>query len=74
VLGESLWKNIQLGWETFSSHTRRMLGDGSWIWLWHDRWCGDMKLKEDFPVLYSIAREKDASVVANVKFLGEAPQ
>jgi hypothetical protein len=74
VSGASLWKNIRLGWETFSSHTRLVLGDGSWIWLWHDRWCGDMKLKEDFPMLYSIAREKDASMAANVKFLGEAPQ
>jgi hypothetical protein len=25
----SLWKNIQIGWETFSSHTRLVLGDGS---------------------------------------------
>jgi hypothetical protein len=33
-----------------------------------------MKLKEDFPVLYSIAREKDASVAANVDFLGGTPQ
>jgi hypothetical protein len=33
-----------------------------------------MTLKEGFPVLYSIAREKDASVAANVEFLGGAPQ
>ena len=33
-----------------------------------------MKHKEEFPVLYNIALEKDASVAANVKFLGEAPQ
>ena len=51
-----------------------MLGDGSWIRFWHDRWCGDTKLKEEFSVLYSIAREKDASVAANVEFLGGAPQ
>ena len=70
----SLWKNIRIGWETFSSHTRLVLGDGSWIWFWHDRWCGDMTLKEEFPVLYSIAHEKDASVAANVDFLGGAPQ
>jgi hypothetical protein len=50
-----------------------VLGDGSWIRFWHDRWWGDIKLKEDFPVLYNIACEKDASVVANVEFLGEAP-
>jgi hypothetical protein len=33
-----------------------------------------MKLKENFPVLYSITREKDASVAANVEFLGGVPQ
>jgi hypothetical protein len=33
-----------------------------------------MMLKEEFPVLYSIALEKDASVAANVDFLGGAPQ
>jgi hypothetical protein len=33
-----------------------------------------MTLKEEFPILYSIAREKDASVAANVDFLGGAPQ
>ena len=58
VSGASLWKNIQLGWESFSSHTRLVLGDGSWIQFWYNQWCGDTKLKEDFPVLYSIAREK----------------
>jgi hypothetical protein len=33
-----------------------------------------MTLKEEFPVLYSIAREKDASVATNVDFLSGAPQ
>jgi hypothetical protein len=33
-----------------------------------------MNLKEEFPVLYSIVREKDASVAANVEFLGGVPQ
>jgi hypothetical protein len=70
----SLWKNIWLGWESFSSHSRLVLRDGSRIRFWHDWWCGDTKLKEDFPVLYSIAREKDALVAANVDFLGGTPQ
>ena len=73
-MGASLWKNIWLGWEIFSCHTRLVLGDGSWSRFWHDQWCGDTKLKDDFPVLYSIAREKDASVAASVEFLGGAPQ
>jgi hypothetical protein len=51
-----------------------VLGDGSWIRFWHDQWCGDTKLKEDFPMLYSIAREKDASKAASVEFIGEAFQ
>jgi hypothetical protein len=33
-----------------------------------------MNLKEEFLVLYSIASEKDASVAANVEFLGGVPQ
>jgi hypothetical protein len=70
----SLWKNIQLGWEIFFSHTRLVLGDGSWIRFWYDRWCGDTKLKEDFPVFYSIACEKDAAVAASVEFSGGASQ
>jgi hypothetical protein len=32
----SLWKNIRIGWETFSSHSRLVLGDGSWIRFWYD--------------------------------------
>jgi hypothetical protein len=74
ALGVSLWKNIRLGWEIFSSHSRLVVGEGNWVRFWHDWWCEETKLKEDFPMLYSIAREKDASVAANVEFLGGAFQ
>jgi hypothetical protein len=74
AMGVSLWKNIRSGWEIFSSHSRLVVGEGNWVQFWHDRWCGETKLKEDFPVLYSIARDKDASVAANVEFLGGAFQ
>jgi hypothetical protein len=74
ALRVSLWKNIRSGWEIFSSHSRLVVGEGNWVLFWHDRWCRDTKLKEDFPVLYSIAREKDTSVAANVEFLGRAFQ
>uniref|UniRef100_A0A2N9HW63 Reverse transcriptase zinc-binding domain-containing protein n=1 Tax=Fagus sylvatica TaxID=28930 RepID=A0A2N9HW63_FAGSY len=33
---------------------------GDRVRLWHDRWCGDMVLKEVFPTLFSCATHKDA--------------
>jgi hypothetical protein len=60
--GVGLWKNIRKGWSLFRSHTRLILGNGSRIRFWDDVWCGEMPLKEAFPVLYDIARDKDANV------------
>jgi hypothetical protein len=37
-------------------------------------WCGDTVLKEAFPVLFEIARVKDASVVDNLELLGGSNQ
>jgi hypothetical protein len=74
VPGVSLLKNFCLGWEIFSRHTRLVIGDGTRVRFWHDRWCGDTYLKDDFPVLFSITHEKDASVVANVGLLGGSHQ
>jgi hypothetical protein len=36
----------------------------------HDLWCGNMVLKKSFPVLFGIARVKDASVADNMELLG----
>uniref|UniRef100_A0A2N9FT22 Reverse transcriptase domain-containing protein n=1 Tax=Fagus sylvatica TaxID=28930 RepID=A0A2N9FT22_FAGSY len=36
------------------------VGMGDRVHLWHDRWCGDMVLKEVFPTLFSCAIHKDA--------------
>jgi hypothetical protein len=63
-----LWKNIKKGWRMFSSHTRFKLGDGSNIRFYHDVWCGEKALKEDFPDLYSIVCVKDASVAVHMDF------
>jgi hypothetical protein len=36
------------------------------ILVWHDWWCGDRSLKQCFPVLFSIVRNKHAMVVDNL--------
>jgi hypothetical protein len=48
--------------------------DCSKIRFWYDLWCGDLAIKEAFPVLFGIACTKDASVLAHVEFLGGAIQ
>lgn len=35
-----------------------MVGDRSRVRFWKDKWCGSYCLKEDFPRLYSLSREK----------------
>ena len=43
-----------------------MVGDGTWLKFWHDRWCGDMPLKEVYPEFFSIALDRNVSVVADL--------
>jgi hypothetical protein len=50
------------------------VGDGTRIRFWHDLWYGDTVLKVAFPVLFGIARSKNASVAANVELLGGSIQ
>jgi hypothetical protein len=50
------------------------VGDGVRTKFWHDLWCGDMVLKKTFPVLFGIARVKDASVADNMEILGRSIQ
>ena len=45
-----------MGWDGFS--TSLLI----WVRNWHDVWCGDRPLKDEFLEFYLIAAEKDASV------------
>jgi hypothetical protein len=63
--GVGLWKFICKGWQTFRSHFRFDLGEGSKICFWDDVWCGDRALKEAFLGLFIIASFKEASVADN---------
>ena len=48
------------------------MGDGSSVRFWHDLWCGELPLKEISPELYAISRNRDASVIELLSFLGDS--
>jgi hypothetical protein len=56
----------------FCSHTRFEVGDGFNIRFWHELWCGDIVLKEAFPILFGIVAIKDAFVATLVEVFGGA--
>ena len=39
-----------------------MVGDGSHILFWHDRWIGDISLKMLYPQLYACSNNNEASI------------
>ena len=41
-----LWRSIGEGWESFAKHLSFVVGDGSRILFWHDKWTGDVPLKK----------------------------
>ena len=47
--GCGLWQSISEGWETFTKHFSFVVGDGSRILFWHDKWIGDVPLKILYP-------------------------
>ncbi len=60
--GCGLWKGIMQGWERFNAHLRYKVGIGDRVRLWHDQWCGDVTLKEAYPVLYECASNQAATI------------
>jgi hypothetical protein len=66
--GVGLWKNIRKGWSSFVSFTRFKLGNGSKIRFWDDVWCGELALKEAFPILYGLSGDRDACVADHMDF------
>ena len=66
--GVSLWKNIRKEWATFSCSLSYEIGDGSTVGFWTDRWCGSCSLKEAYPELFRITRNKEALVREHLQY------
>ena len=47
AVGCGLWRSISEGWETFVKHFYVVVGVGSRILLWHDKWTRDVPLIRD---------------------------
>jgi len=60
--GYSLRRFISKGWGKFFPHCSFEVGDGSSIFFWHDRWCGEVPFKDLFPRLYVLVVDKNAPV------------
>ncbi|CAL5393987.1 unnamed protein product [Camellia sinensis] len=46
-------------YQFFVSKSKIVVGDGCRIQFWHDRWCMNLKLKEEFPRLFRLSMEKE---------------
>jgi hypothetical protein len=69
-----LLKFISKDWHRFSSHIRLIPGYGSKISFWGKVWCGSLPLLEVFPGLYSLASNKEASIVDDFDSLSRSRQ
>uniref|UniRef100_A0A2N9JAL9 Reverse transcriptase domain-containing protein n=1 Tax=Fagus sylvatica TaxID=28930 RepID=A0A2N9JAL9_FAGSY len=69
--GVSLWKNIRKNWTTFSHFLNFEIGDGATVRFWTDRWCGTTSLKEAYPDLFRITRNKEAWVKEHLQYHNE---
>ena len=61
--GCGLWRSISEGWETFAKHFSFVVGDGSRILFWHDKWIGDVPLKILYPQLFLCSANKEACIL-----------
>lgn len=48
--------------EFYLSNLQLLVGNGGRIHFWEDKWFNNVCLKEEFPRLYSLSKEKDSTV------------
>ena len=60
--GCGLLQSISEGWESFSRHLSFVVGDGSHLLFWHDKWTRDNSLKSLYPRLFMCSTNKEACI------------
>ena len=60
--GCGLWRSISEGWDTFAKYFSFVVGDGSCILFWHDKWIGDVPLKIPYSQLFLCLANKEACI------------
>ena len=60
--GCGLWRSISEGWERFSKHLSFVVGDGSCILFWHDKWTRENSLKTLYTQLFVCSANKKACI------------
>uniref|UniRef100_A0A2N9IL89 Reverse transcriptase zinc-binding domain-containing protein n=1 Tax=Fagus sylvatica TaxID=28930 RepID=A0A2N9IL89_FAGSY len=57
--GCGVWKGIMLGWDEYFWNIEFVVGLGTRIRFWQDKWCGDMALMDRFPTLYACSTHRE---------------
>ena len=57
-----MWRDIHDGWESVSKHVALVVGDGTRILFWHDKWVGENTLKMLYSQFYVCSNDKDAYI------------
>ena len=60
--GCGLWQSISEGWENFAKHLSFVVGNGSHILLWYNKWTRDVPLKILYPQLFMCSANKEACI------------
>lgn len=63
--GVSPWKGIMVMANQLKGATHMEVGNGRNVLLWEDIWCCPRPLRLEFPTIFNIAVDKDASVADN---------
>jgi hypothetical protein len=49
-------------WDIFQRYIGFEVGKGNRVRFWHDKWCGDGSLKDEFPLLFKCYRDREAFI------------